>query len=706
MKRFYNILTICVCALSLALLSCVSNGKVNDAGNNAPSDEKGALVLNVATRTAEGEPQRDYILCIYKTEDGKQTLVRKYDSSRDDMQKPEYIWLLEGNYKATIESGVVVACTFNEAEHHFIGEEDFAITGGQTTTVDLVAVRQNIPVEVIFDQTIVNGEQGKFLDGYYVEVKANDKVKLTYTESKKGYFIMPEGVNTLSWNFVGTFEYEDGEQVAVNKSGAIENVQPKRSYKLSFKYSKDASGFLGGLNVTVDESVEERDDHLAFNPDPELKGVDFDLSVPCNYAGGKRKYYAKSPAEFCAVTLAADGKEFNPVESPIAGITLEGLNTSELYITLSEDFFYSLNGGAQIIELCVTDAGGGEARKELPYNLPGINSYDKSLTNLWRGTAVLSATVFGSPSSVNIAYRQGEGEWQSYAAQSNGGNLYTAQISGISASSSYEYRLEIGEKVVGAPQTFTTELGAQIPNGDMETWSQSGKTYYPGASANNKYWDTGNKGTTTVGDTDNNLTSKSTDVRPGTKGSYSAFLDSKVVMGKFGAGNIFVGSFGKVVITSLSATVYFGQPFTFNAKPKGVRMWVKYNCGSIDNVGSVGKKGDPDLTKIFCCICNWNSAWCVDSDKADATTFSPSMENIRNCTDGRYSGVLYTAYFDTNTSNNEWHELYIPFEKIEGADDSKGANYLVLTATCSGYGDFFTGSADSWMYLDDIELVY
>lgn len=703
MKRLFNI---CLCVCALALASCINNGKVNDAGNNAPSDEKGALVLNVATRTAEGEPQRDYILCIYKTEDGKQTLVRKYDSSRDDMQKPEYIWLLEGNYKATIESGVVVACTFNEAEHHFIGEEDFAITGGQTTTVDLVAVRQNIPVEVIFDQTIVNGEQGKFLDGYYVEVKANDKVKLTYTESKKGYFIMPEGVNTLSWNFVGTFEYEDGEQVAVNKSGAIENVQPKRSYKLSFKYSKDASGFLGGLNVTVDESVEERDDHLAFNPDPELKGVDFDLSVPCNYAGGERKYYAKSPAEFCAVTLAADGKEFNPVESPIAGITLEGLNTSELYITLSEDFFYSLNGGAQIIELCVTDAGGGEARKELPYNLPGINSYDKSLTNLWRGTAVLSATVFGSPSSVNIAYRQGEGEWQSYAAQSNGGNLYTAQISGISASSSYEYRLEIGEKVVGAPQTFTTELGAQIPNGDMETWSQSGKTYYPGASANNKYWDTGNKGTTTVGDTDNNLTSKSTDVRPGTKGSYSAFLDSKVVMGKFGAGNIFVGSFGKVVITSLSATVYFGQPFTFNAKPKGVRMWVKYNCGSIDNVGSVGKKGDPDLTKIFCCICNWNSAWCVDSDKADATTFSPSMENIRNCTDGRYSGVLYTAYFDTNTSNNEWHELYIPFEKIEGADDSKGANYLVLTATCSGYGDFFTGSADSWMYLDDIELVY
>ena len=75
MKRFYNILTICVCACALALASCVNSGKVDDAGNNTPSGDKGVLVLNVATRTAEGEPQRDYILCIYKNEAGKQTLA-------------------------------------------------------------------------------------------------------------------------------------------------------------------------------------------------------------------------------------------------------------------------------------------------------------------------------------------------------------------------------------------------------------------------------------------------------------------------------------------------------------------------------------------------------------------------------------------------------------------------------------------------------
>ncbi len=700
MKRFYNILSICVLAL-FALSSCVNNGKVNDAADNTPSESKGALTINVGTRTESGA-QRNYVLSIYKNEGGKSTLVRKYDSSKEDMQKPEFIWLLAGNYTAKVECGTAVAATFNDAEQYLYGAKDFDLIAGESNKVDIVATVQNVPVEVVFDQTVTDG----FHEGYNVEVKANDEVKLTYTENKKGYFIMPSGVTTLSWHFVGTFEYEDGELVAVDKSGKIENVQLKKGYKLSFKFTKDASGTLGNIDVRIDESIEERDDHFSFNPDPELKGDGFDLSVPYDYAGGERRYVATSPAEFCAVSIVVGDKEFNPVAETVAGVTLTGLNTTKLYVTLSDDFFNALSGGSHNIELCVTDTSGGEARRELPYNLQGVNGYNSGSTDLWAGTAVLSATVFGTPANAEIVCREKDGEWKHFAASSSGSNTYSARVEGIGAGRNYEYNLVIDGKTVGTSLAFATEQGAQIPNGDMEQWSQSGNTYYPGVSASNKYWDTGNKGTTTVGGTDNNLTSKSTDVRPGTKGSYSAFLDSKVVMGKFGAGNIFVGSFGKVVITSLSATVYFGQPFTFNAKPKGVRMWVKYNCGSIDNVGSVGKKGDPDLTKIFCCVCNWNSAWCVDSDKADATTFSPSMENIRNCPDSRYSGVLYTAYFDTNTSNNEWHELYIPFEKIEGADDSKGANYLVLTATCSGYGDFFTGSADSWMYIDDVELVY
>ena len=682
---------------ALALVSCVSDGKVNNtSGDNTPSEDKGVVTISVGTRTESGE-ERDYILSIFKNEGGKATLVRKYDSSREDMQKPEYIWLIAGNYTATVVSGTAVNATFNEAERYFYGSKDFDITAGTTTTVDLVAVMQNIPVEVLFDQTITEG----FLDGYNVEVKANEEVKLTYTESKKGYFIMPEGVTTLSWHFVGTFVYEDGERVEVDKVGTIENIELKKGYKLSFKFSKDASGLLGGLTVRVDESVEERDDHFSFSPDPELKGVGFDLAAPHNYAGGERKYVATSPADFCAATIVAGGREYNLVEEVVAGVTLTGLNTPQLYITLSDDFFNALSGGAHTIEMCVTDTSGGEARKDLPYNLQGVNSYNNSNEVLaWAGgTTQLSATVFGSPASVALVCREGEGEWKSFAAASSGVNTYTAQISGINANRRYEYNLVIDGKTVGTSLAFTTRDGNQIPNSGLEDWCTSGKVAVPFHTADNAYWCTGNWGSA---DYVGNITESNSDVRPGSTGKKSAYLDSMWALVKFAAGNIYVGSWGGID-SSVQATVYFGQPFEYNAKPKAIRFWAKWNCGIINREKSgVGKKGDPDLCKIFCCMATDRHK--VYSGDADGTTFSPSDANIKSG-DKRYDIVLYSAYFESTESQAEWKQFEIPFT-FYGEDPNQVPTHLILTCTCSGYGDYFDGSEDSWMYIDDIELVY
>ena len=694
MRRIVNIV---LCACALALVSCVSDGKVNNtSGDNTPSEDKGVVTISVGTRTESGG-ERDYILSIFKNEGGKATLVRKYDSSREDMQKPEYIWLLAGNYTANVESGTNISATFNEAEQYFCGSKSFDIAAGSTTTVDLVAVMQNIPVEVVFDQTIIDG----FVDGYNVEVKANDEVKLTYTESKKGYFIMPEGVTTLSWHFAGTFVYEDGERVEVDKDGTIENIELKKGYKLSFKFSKDALGLLGGLTVRVDESVDERDDHFSFSPDPELKGVGFDIAAPCNYAGGERKYIATSPADFKAVSIVAGGKEFNPAKETVAGITIAGLNTPQLYITLSDEFFNTLSGGSHLIELCVTDTSGGEARKELPYNLQGVNALKSSAVNLWSGIAPISATVFGTPASVTIVCREGEGEWQSFAAAPNGTNTYTAQVSGIGAGRTYEYNLIIDSKTVGVSSSFSTAEGAQIPNGGLEDWCKDGKAIIPWIDGNNPYWCTGNYGTTTLGDS-YNITTSSSDVRPGSKGTKSMYMESRNIMSlKFAAGNGYIGKWGGM--NGMNAKVYFGQPFSYNAKPKAIRFWAKWNCGTIDVVGNgVGEKGNPDLCKIFCSLTT--DIHLVDSSKGKETTFSPSDADIKSG-DARYDKVLYSAYMDSTVSQTEWKEITIPFT-FYGEDPNQVPSHIILTFTCSGYGDFFDGSTKSWMYVDDIEFVY
>ena len=690
MKRLLNIL-ICVCGLAFA--SCVNDGCA-DNGTNAPSGEKGVVMLNIATRTESGAAVRDYVLGIYKNEGDKTTLVRKYDSSKDEMQKPEYIWLLEGNYTAKVESGKMVNVSFNESDCYYYGESIFDIVAGQTANVDIIATTQNIPVEVVFDQTIVDGCRS----GYYVEVKASNSVKLKYTESKRGYFIMPEGVTTLEWAFVGTYVYANGEEVTINKKGSLEDVAPKKSYKLSFKYSKDASGLLDGIEVVVDESAEERDDHISFNPDPEIRGVDFELATPYDYASGERKYIATSLEPFCGVVLTADGRTFDPVNDTVAGIALEGLNTTQLYITLSEEFFNTLPGGAQLIEMCVTDVSGGEARKNLPYNLQGVNLYNNDFTILWVGTGSLTATVYGTPSKVDIAMREGNGEWKNYTASASGSNTYAAMVDGLLPNHTYEYTLLIDGKTIGTSREFTTDKGAQIPNAGLEDWTTSGAVIIPYYTLVNPFWCTGNYGTASLS---KNITQSSGDVRPGSTGTKSAYMDSEYIVVKFAAGNLYVGSWGGMASTN--AVVYFGQPFEYNAKPKAIRFWAKWNCGTIDKVsGKVGQKGDPDLCKIFCCMTT--DVHTVISADADGTTFSPSDANIKSG-DKRYNIVLYSAYMETTQSQKEWKQFEIPFT-FYGSNPDQVPSHLIMTFTCSGYGDFFDGSTDSWMYVDDIELVY
>ena len=683
-----NILrNICICAFVAVLASCVNSGNTENA-NNTASGDKGVLTVKIDTR-AENGANHDYILRIFKNENGASTLVRKYNSAKDE--QPEYIWLLEGNYTATVESGTAVAASFDETKKFFYANKSFDILAGETTNVDLVAVVQNIPVEVTFDETIVND----FQSGYYVDVVADDSTKLQYTESKKGFFIMPEGVTTLSWHFVGTFVYSDGEVVNLDKSGTIQNVEPKKSYKLSFKFSKDTTGFLGDLSVVVDESVEERNDHLAFNPDPELRGVDFDLEKSHNYTGGERKYVAISPSEFIKVNITADGKKFDPVNTTVAGVSLEGLNTTQLYITLSDDFFNSLSGGSQNITLYVEDTEGASVSKKLPYNLQGVYN---SIINLWGRTATLYATVFGTPSSVVVACRKANGEWENHTATAAGDNTYTAVLSDIATGSSYEYALVVNNTYVGTSRNFVTEEGVQIPNGDLEDWCTEDGVVIPFSTGTNSYWCTGNYGTASLS---KNITQSSTDVRPGSKGKKSAYMDSEYIVVKFAAGNLYVGSWGGM--NGMNATVYFGQPFSFNAKPKAVRFWAKWNCGTIDKVsGGVGAKGDPDLCKIFCCMAKDRHS--VYSGDAAGTSFSPSDANIKSG-DSRYRNILYSAYMETTQSQAEWKQVEIPFT-FYGTNPNEIPTHLILTFTCSGYGDYFDGSTDSFLYVDDIELVY
>ncbi len=279
--------------------------------------------------------------------------------------------------------------------------------------------------------------------------------------------------------------------------------------------------------------------------------------------------------------------------------------------------------------------------------------------------------------------------------------------------------------------SVTTASHYQMPNSQLEQWGQftnnqaelpmgkTGSCWYAFSSVQDMFWGTGNPGATILGG-DNNLTypvyksASPSNVPSDSTGETSAYMGSKLVANiKFAAGNLFAGHYGAT--SGMDATVYFGRQIDQNVKPVALRFKVRYTRGGIKYINSeeatsgveyhIGSKqtkiigGQPDLAKVFFCLTDWTEPHCVDS--ADETTFFDPRTA---------AGVNGLGYFDSDNNpdmvvehTNEWHTMTIPIEYVNPEIVPK---CIVMTFTCSGYGDYFTGSDGSEMFVDDIELLY
>ncbi|MBR4849647.1 MAG: PCMD domain-containing protein [Alistipes sp.] len=353
---------------------------------------------------------------------------------------------------------------------------------------------------------------------------------------------------------------------------------------------------------------------------------------------------------------------------------------------------------------------------------------------------IKAANIDGA--SIEFAYRKrGSEEWLKvengwYASDSkNPYNRYEegfvkAVIRGLEPGAEYEV-IGYADDKQSDVRVVTTASLYQMPNSNMEEWGkftndqsllptgEAGPCWYPFSSVLDMFWATGNPGGTSLGEK-YNLTypvyksANATNVPADSTGEVSAFMGSQNVLGmKFAAGNLFVGHYGETIGTN--ATVFFGRPMAQNVKPVAVRFKTKYWRGNINYVDSkaasvgveyhIGDKqikvmgGQPDLAKVFFCLADWSEPHCVNS-KDEATFFDPRTA----------SGILGLGYFDSDSnpemvveSTDRWHTMTLP---IEYSNPEVVPSQLLLTFTCSGYGDYFTGSSDSWMYIDDIELLY
>ena len=254
------------------------------------AEGKGAVSFSLgmprSTRAGayDAYPWTECAIRVYKYtgtgEDRTRELIRRYSSVGE---MPGSIWLLAGDYSISVELGSRVDATFDEIFYR--GETDFTVVSGRRSDVQVECRIANTIVEVEYDETVLSLFKEELWTNVVLaerynqqEVVNGEVIYLHYEESKPGYFILPEGVEAFSWRFrgVGTKPGDDTETVVMKDGTKHISTAPGMRYLLRYKYSPDLGGSLT-FEISVDTSVDEKNDPVTFAPDPQISGFDFDI---------------------------------------------------------------------------------------------------------------------------------------------------------------------------------------------------------------------------------------------------------------------------------------------------------------------------------------------------------------------------------------------------------------------------------------------
>ncbi|MDE6464934.1 MAG: PCMD domain-containing protein [Muribaculaceae bacterium] len=273
-------------------------------------------------------------------------------------------------------------------------------------------------------------------------------------------------------------------------------------------------------------------------------------------------------------------------------------------------------------------------------------------------------------------------------AVTHNGGAFTARVDHLSASTTYEARAVSGNDV-GETMTVTTGSVVQMPNSDFDNWWLDGKIWCPWAEGGTPYWGTGNKGATTLG----NSNTVPTDDTPSGSG-WAAMLETRFIgigsIGKLAAGNLFAGDY--VRTDGTNGVLALGR--SFSERPTRLRGMYKYTGSTISHSDADHKNliGRPDTCIVWVAL--------IDSDQPFEIRTNPKDRNLFNP-----DGPEVIAYGKMEQSQTV--EGYIPFQfDLEYKSTSRVPKYILLTASASKYGDFFTGGSGSVLYIDDFVLEY
>ncbi|MCF0198749.1 MAG: PCMD domain-containing protein [Bacteroidaceae bacterium] len=319
-----------------------------------------------------------------------------------------------------------------------------------------------------------------------------------------------------------------------------------------------------------------------------------------------------------------------------------------------------------------------------------------------RESGLATATVFpwstrayftgSGPSSkkITLQYKeQSASDWIEANIEKSGMN-FTAELKGLKPASNYQYRVLTGSEM-GETVNFTTAPAPELPGGSFDQWHSTGDAkrvlWNPWAQGAEPYWGTGNPGATTVGSSNTYPIDDTCDGR-----GQAALLESKYIVIKFAAGNIFTGTY--VETDGTNGILSFGRPF--KGFPTKMRVNYKYHSATINKSADDDYKyliGRPDSCHIYIALADWDEPFEIRT--------RPSVRHLMDLYGDPHIIALGELIKGDDVDTWTQTDIELKYRYL-----NRTPTHLVVVASSSKYGDFFTGGEGSKLWIDNFSLLY
>ncbi len=691
--------------------------------------------------------------CVLYISDPKKGLLYKYKGLEN---VPEQISMKQGSYVAEAWAGDSVSASFDKKFYR--GYQPFMVTAG----VNQCVVNCKIANVVASINTATLTPD--LVNSYKVTI-GNSRASLDFDaengETAKGYYMMPNGETSLTY----TVEGETSTGSSFKKEGVIESVERAHEYILNFECHPEYEEFGGGF-ITVTVSSEEVliEDEIEIYSRPSISLIENDINHQVVGAPGEfSELYMKVAAFGGVKNITLTSERYEELGFPVGSIDLmqlehsvatqiqelglawdvttnEARNLHTAIVIFSSEFLNNIPKSDEeyVINVKAVDTygkfneaairiavGEGAIVIEDPVTVTPVDQ-NADFMAVGATKATLKCSLNSDEvSNPGIKYREsGSLDWQfapaSSAQQAQAKKVLrkeaqaemTVILTGLKPGTRYEYKAVADGFEASESYFITTESMFVIPDSSFEVWGTykastmlgTKTVVVPGINHTDNFWDSGNEGAATA---NKQVLFQSSDMVA--SGESCAKLASTSAAGVIAAGNIFLGTYVKTDGTD--GVLSLGRPYN-GSHPTKVVVQANYRPGSGVKVKSGNDKyvdvqnGGIDQGQVYVALTTAPIE--VRTKASNRKLFPASATNEEGDPAEDYDKVVaygQVTWSDAFGPDNGLKTLEIPFTYKSNANTTRPL-YLVIVASASKFGDFYCGSAESVMYLDDFELVY